>query len=777
MLFQSPGYENCRKSAPLRVFFSLFQSLLAQKHILPLCTIFLLFAKDDLVISASIQYSYNKYFIGVVSMKNTLSVTAKLLMIIAGAIISLVIFICAVVGFILYKKNINQFDGFTAHQFTNVEKAVELFISSGNDILNICAANPAVLAADETIYNLTSAAVKAGNAGIHGGKTEDDIAAFFDSIIKNCPEFSEIYFGTKWGGFATHSTEPLENGFDPRERSWYKAAVQADGAIALTDVYASTDGKPLLTITKAVKDAHGALLGCLGLDIRLSELTDFVNTIQIGATGYCMLVQDDGTILADPKHKELNFKMLKDSGIPAFQRLTGLSNAGTKIMLDGINWRAYVFPLSKMNWKLVTLVNEHEIMSLFIELLRSMALIGILMFAVYFSGVFVFSRGLKKNLHRLENIFSKIATGDLTGRVDVKRRDELGLLMTHFNTAVENMSRMIKLLKNEADTMSEVGNTLAANMEETAASVKQIGGSVRSVKEQAHSQAAGVTETAATVEQINGRLSRLVSGIEVQADSILRSSSSIEQMAENISSASRALEENNALIKTVYAQTQQGKEGARFANSVVAQIAEQSQSLMEASLIIQTIASQTNLLAMNAAIEAAHAGESGKGFAVVAEEIRKLAEESNMQGKHIGVVIKESTEIIEKLTEAGAKAEQLFIEVYESVSAISKQEDSIVNSMKEQDSTSRQVLSAIKEINKVTEEVKDASAEMIEGGAQIAEEMQKLSEITRETTDNMNDIASGADQITNSVHEINLVTRKNKASIKKLSEEISRFTL
>ena len=180
---------------------------------------------------------------------------------------------------------------------------------------------------------------------------------------------------------------------------------------------------------------------------------------------------------------------------------------------------------------------------------------------------------------------------------------------------------------------------------------------------------------------------------------------------------------------------------------------------------------------MNAAIEAAHAGESGKGFAVVAEEIRKLAEESNMQGKHIGVVIKESTEIIEKLTEAGAKAEQLFIQVYESVSAISKQEDSIVNSMKEQDSTSRQVLSAIKEINKVTEEVKDASAEMIEGGAQIAEEMQKLSEITRETTDNMNDIASGADQITNSVHEINLVTRKNKASIKKLSEEISRFTL
>ena len=710
-------------------------------------------------------------------MKNTFSVTAKLLMIIAGAIISLVIFICAVVGFILYRKNLKQFGNFTAHQFANVEKAVELFIHGGNDVLNICATSPAVLAADETIYNLSPAAAKAGTAGIHGGKIENDIVAFFNSIKEQCPEYREIFLGTRWGGFATPAPERLGKVFDPRERTWYKAAVQANGNIALTDVYVAADGTPLLTIAKAIKDARGELLGCLGLDIGLSELTDFVNTIKIGNTGYCMLVQNDGTILADPKHKEINFKMLKDSGIPGLKHLADLSNTAMRISMDGTQWRASVFSLSHMNWKLITFIDEREIMSLFMELLRAMIFIGILMFVVYFSGVFVFSRGLKRNLHRIEHIFSKIATGDLTGRMEVKSHDEVGQLMADFNTAVENMSRMIKLLRNEADSMSEVSTTLAANMEETAASIRQIGGNVLSVKEQAQSQATSVTETAATVEQINGRLTRLISGIEMQADSILRSSSSIEQMAENISVASRTLEENNALIKTVYTQTQQGKEGARFANSVVAQIAEQSQSLMEASLIIQTIASQTNLLAMNAAIEAAHAGESGKGFAVVAEEIRKLAEESNMQGKHIGIVIKESTEIISKLTEAGAKAEHLFIDVYESVSTISRQEDSIVNSMKEQDRNSRQVLNAIKEINKVTEEVKEASAEMIEGGSQIAEEMHKLSEITHETTARVNDIAAGADHITNAVHEINLVTHKNKESIQKLSEEISRFKL
>ena len=178
---------------------------------------------------------------------------------------------------------------------------------------------------------------------------------------------------------------------------------------------------------------------------------------------------------------------------------------------------------------------------------------------------------------------------------------------------------------------------------------------------------------------------------------------------------------------------------------------------------------------MNAAIEAAHAGEAGKGFAVVADEIRKLAEGSNLQGKQIASVIKETTEIIRCITEAGLQAEKMFIDVYESVSKISEKEDSVMQIMSEQKENSKQVLGAIKRINEITGEVSSSSAEMLEGGKQIAAEMQKLSEITSDTTGSMNEIASGAEQITGAVGELTGIAHKNKESIENLANEVEKF--
>ncbi len=312
-------------------------------------------------------------------------------------------------------------------------------------------------------------------------------------------------------------------------------------------------------------------------------------------------------------------------------------------------------------------------------------------------------------------------------------------------------------------------------MEETAAAIRQIGGNVATVNEKSLTQAAGVTETAATIEQINGRLNRLVSEIRLQTESINKSSSLINDMVENVPYVGKTLTLNNELVKTIYIQTKQGKEGAKTANEVVKQIAERSEALLEASQIIQNIASQTNLLAMNSAIEAAYAGESGKGFAVVADEIRKLAEESNMQGKQISVVLKETTQIIKALIDAGEGAEKVFVEVYELVSKISEQEELIENAMRIQETDSEKVLAAIAEINSVTQNVTSGSEEMLQGGIRIAEEMQRLAAITRETTNSMNEIAAGGEQINKAVQDVNTITQKNKQSIDSLSEEVGKF--
>ena len=712
-----------------------------------------------------------------VRVKKATSITVRLFRGITITIISIVGFICAVIGVQLYKKNIVQFDEFTAQQFFNIEKSVSLFIQNGKSVAKMLAENPAVQNADETIYNYTTEAQKSGTIYTHNGKAERDIKALFVRMDKNYEEFKEIYMGTRWGGFITSWSEENEQGFDPRTRPWYKKAAEANGKIIITPVYIATDGSPVVALARAIKDPKGAFLGCIGIDINLADLTSFISDVRIGTTGYCMLVQNDGMILADPKHPQYNFKIMSETGLSAFAEIEKTQQGSIVVTSNGEKWKAFIFPMAQVEWKLIMLVKQNEILSLFSALLKNMIFIGLLMFVIYFTLAAFVVRVLKKYLNRLGVVLGKVAQGDLTDRIQVKWRNEIGQILTSLNTAIEHSHAMLSVLRDEADKMGAVGSDLSSNMEETAAAIKQIGGNVQSVKEKAMSQAAGVSETVATIEQINGRLNKLVSSIETQAENISESSTVIKEMAENTVRITGTLEESNDLIKQVYEQTKLGKEGARMANEVVQQIAEKSESLLEASQVIQNIASQTNLLAMNAAIEAAHAGESGKGFAVVADEIRKLAEESNMQGKQIGEVIKESTEIIGRLTEAGAQAEKTFIDVYESVSKISEKEDIIVQVMYKQETNGKHVLEAIEKINDVTQIVSAGSAEMLEGGNQIALEMHKLADITRETTDSMNEIASGAEQITNAIEEVNEITQKNKQSIENLANEVGKFKL
>ena len=638
------------------------------------------------------------------------------------------------------------------------------------------ASNPVVQSADETLYNYTIEAEKSGKIYTHTGKAEQDIVTLFRTTEQSFDEFKEIYMGTQWGGVVSSWTEEESRGYDPRQRSWYQKAVEANGDIIITPVYVSTNGSPVVSLAKTIKDRSGSFLGCIGLDINLTDLTSFISSVRIGNTGYCMLIQDDGMILADAKHNALNFKNIKEADT-AFMEIGKTRNGSIFVMLDGKRTKAYIFPLSDLGWKLVILIEQNEILSLFYALVKIMTIIGLLMFVLYFTLAIIASRVLKQYFARLESLFGKIAAGDLTDRIPVKRDDEIGRLMANLNTATEHSHSMLTALKEESDKMTAIGSDLSSNMEETSATIKEIGQNVTAVKEKTLTQAAGVTETAATVEQIKGKVHLLVSSIELQAESIAQSSVLITKTADTIVHINKILTQNDELIKTAYGQMKVGKEGAHTANEIVKQVAERSEALLEASQVIQNIASQTNLLAMNAAIEAAHAGESGKGFAVVADEIRKLAEESNMQGKQIGAVIKESTEIIEQVAQAGMQAEKTFTDVYDLISHISEQEDAIVNLMRQQEENGAQMLSAIKTITTVTQGVKEASTEMLEGGNQIAAEMQKLADITQETTDSMTEIASGAEQITYAVEEVTSIAAQNAASIKHLAQEVGKFKI
>ena len=221
--------------------------------------------------------------------------------------------------------------------------------------------------------------------------------------------------------------------------------------------------------------------------------------------------------------------------------------------------------------------------------------------------------------------------------------------------------------------------------------------------------------------------------------------------------------------------TEDGKETLLTSNSVTQKISEESGSLMEASSVIQHIASQTNLLAMNAAIEAAHAGEAGKGFAVVADEIRKLAEDSAAQGKAITTTLKTLSGEIEMLSNSSKTVEEKFTMIFNLSGQVKLMSDTLTEAMKEQENGSKEVLVAIKDINTVTTEVQSGSGEMLKGGEGVLAEMHNLSGLTRIITDSMNEMASGALQINLSVQEVHAIVQKNKQSIDALALEVSKF--
>ncbi|MGP1458983.1 MAG: methyl-accepting chemotaxis protein [Treponema sp.] len=386
-------------------------------------------------------------------------------------------------------------------------------------------------------------------------------------------------------------------------------------------------------------------------------------------------------------------------------------------------------------------------------------------------------RFVTKPLQFTSDALKNIAQGesDLTVRLPVHGKDEIAELSEYFNQTIEKIGSAIKTVDENSNVMQSIGDELSSNMTETASALNQISANIEGVKEQAMTQAASVTETAGTVEEIIRTIETLNGSIENQSASVVQSSASVEQMVANITSITQSLEKSDEMVKQLAAATSEGKTTLQTSNAVTQKIAEASGGLLEASSVIQNIASQTNLLAMNAAIEAAHAGEAGKGFAVVADEIRKLAEEAGAQGKAITDTLKKLSDEIAGLSGASQTVEEKFNAIFrlsENVRGMSAQ---LTAAMREQENGSREVLAAIKTISAVTAEVKNGSEEMLMGGKGVAGEMQKLDQLTAVIKDSMNEMSAGVQQINNAVQEVNELAQKNKDSIEGLAEEVGKF--
>ena len=594
----------------------------------------------------------------------------------------------------------------------------------------------------------------------------------FGTLRESHPDYIAVYVGNRDGKFIINHRDPNKKqspGFDPRQRPWWKQTIARPREAVVTAAYEGVGNVPMLSACKAILDDKGEVLGVAAIDITLTQISDLINKIRFGRTGYVMLVQDDGVIISNPKDPAQNFKNISTIGNDA---LAGLFKNGSDtgvLTIGSVAYRAAVFTSPELKWKFIGLIEESELMEPVSKAVGEVAIVVILSLTVIGLAIWYFTgRMVITPLKTVKNFLGDIARGEY-GHLSNTRADEMGTIFEALNTMSATLKANITEIEHRTAEAQEKAHACQLATEEAQVAKLQAD----------RARAEGMLDAARRLEQVTADLNEAAGDLSGFSENIRQGT---EVQRRRIDATATAMGEMNSTVLEVARNAsnaaEQGKDARDKASQgahVVAssldamratqrkamslresmgQLDVQAQSIGKIMTTIEDIADQTNLLALNAAIEAARAGEAGRGFAVVADEVRKLAEKTMVATKEVGDSIQsiqrvagenvrsveEAVNELDHAAKLASESGSALGEIVSSTDSSAGQIQSIATAAEEQSATSEEINRAIEEINSIavqTDEHVEASLTALENLGALA---QSLAGLIRELKEHSGDV-------------------------------------